>query len=140
MAKWLTLEKKERNKRVSFLRYFIGCIVMILFYTVFHNGFSPINIQMAIQTWGDAFVMTSILMLAVVAIIKFDRIGYLDWISYSLKTTKFVLSRAKDKEFIGYTDFIINRERGIMPIWPGLVTASLCLFIGIIISVLFYFV
>lgn len=120
------------------LRYLIGSMVLVLLYVGLHRGFSIWNSVVLIQIWGDAFVITSVVVLEVVGISWLNRHGYIDWVGYSLELSRFLLRQNKsDKSFVNYYDYKMLRERNAAPLWPGVLSAFVLLMIGIVLSIVY---
>ena len=138
MIKRKLLEKKNK-KNTSIITYISGVLILVIFYSIFHEGFSNHDLRTSIMIWSDALTMSSVIMLGIIGATKLNRIGFFDWIEYSLVLAKFIFTKAKDKEYIDFSDYKDNKERSTIPILPGLVISLSVFFIGIILSIMFYF-
>ena len=131
------MKHKRYQIIVTFRRYLLGCMALVLLYAVLHQGFSPMNIAGIMRIWGDAFVISSVILLEITGVLWLDRSGYADWIAYSLHLSRFLLSHKKDESFVNYYDYKSLREHNIRLLWPGIVTAFICFLLGVILSTLF---
>jgi hypothetical protein len=122
------------------MHYTLGTIILVLLYVGLHKGFSAGNIAVLLQIWGDAFVITSVIMLEVVGISWLSRHGYIDWVGYSLEVSRYLLRHRKsDENVVNYYDYKSLRERNKTPLWPGVVMAAIGLLLGSILSILFLY-
>jgi hypothetical protein len=138
MQKKPKMNHKEGRINIVFLRYLLGCIALVLMYVGLRKGFSAENAAGLMQIWGDAFVITSVVMLEVVGVSWLNRHGYIDWVGYSLELSRYLLGRKKsDESFVNYYDYKTLRERNMTPLWPGIMVAVIWFLLGLILSLLF---
>lgn len=99
-------------------------------YCLMNRGFFPPAPRDGLRIWSDSLSMTGVILLGVTGGRKLERMGIFDWVGYGICQAKFLLSRGKDREYTGFYDYRMLKERGTAPLWPWGVMGILFLALG----------
>ncbi len=132
------LKRKQKELYGLIARQGMLCAALTLIYIIAHmNGQLAAQLQV-LRVFGDALVISAVLAIEYTGILWLDKRGYIDWVSYSIKLSAYLLKRnKKDEDFTSYSDYKMLRERSVLPLWPRFIVSLIWLILGVLLSILY---